>query len=125
MVPADFPWRLPVVLIKPPFPIPTPRAYKHWRDSQELPGVSYAPQQCPWGAMVNSLERPVFAKHRLLPALKQWLLAQEGVQAALMSGSGSTMFAITTTDDQAAAVAEKARAWCGPTAWITATHIGG
>lgn len=120
--PADFSWKLPLVLIKPNFPIPTPWAYKRWKDSEELPGVLYAPQLCPWGEMVNGLERPVFEKHRLLPSLKSWLLAQPGVQAALMSGSGSTMFAITRTGAQAAAVAEAARRWCGPTAWVQATE---
>jgi hypothetical protein len=32
------------------------------------------------------------------------------------------MFAITDTDAQAAALAEKARAWCGETSWTLATH---
>jgi 4-diphosphocytidyl-2-C-methyl-D-erythritol kinase len=72
--------------------------------------------------MVNHLERPVFEKYRLLPALKSWLLAQGEVRTALMSGSGSTMFAITGTEIQAQALAEKARAYCGETAWICATH---
>lgn len=120
--PAPFPHRLPVVLIKPPFPIPTPWAYKHWSSSKEIPGVLYAPQLCEWGAMVNDLERPVFQKYLLLPALKNWLLGHGEVRAALMSGSGSTMFAITETDGQAAAIAEKARAWCGETSWTLATR---
>lgn len=123
---ADFPWQLPLVLIKPAFPIPTPWAYKRWAQSQELPGVLYAPQLCPWGAMVNSLERPVFEKYRLLPALKGWLLDHSSVRAALMSGSGSTMFAITESDVEAAALAEEARQWCGDTAWVEATRtLGG
>ena len=71
--------------------------------------------------MVNHLERPVFEKYRLLPGLKSWLLAHSNVRAALMSGSGSTMFAITTTDVQAAALAEEARQFCGETAWVQAT----
>lgn len=120
--PAAFPWKLPLVLIKPAFPIPTPWAYKQWQNSKELRGVLYAPQLCAWGSMVNGLERPVFAKYRLLPALKTWLLEQTGVQAALMSGSGSTMLAITETHAQAAAIAEKARIWCGETAWVQATE---
>jgi 4-diphosphocytidyl-2-C-methyl-D-erythritol kinase len=120
--PAAFPHRLPLVLIKPPFPIPTPWAYKQWAGSKEIPGVLYAPQLCEWGAMVNDLERPVFQKYLLLPALKNWLLEHGEVRAALMSGSGSTMFAITDTDAQAAALAEKARAWCGETSWTLATH---
>lgn len=122
VTPVDFPWKLPLVLIKPAFPIPTPWAYKNWSTSTELPGVLYAPQICPWGDMVNALERPVFEKHRLLPALKTWLLDHASVRAALMSGSGSTMFAITHTDAEAAALAEEARRWCGDTAWVQATQ---
>ncbi|MCB1275750.1 4-(cytidine 5'-diphospho)-2-C-methyl-D-erythritol kinase [Prosthecobacter sp.] len=122
---ADFPWQLPLVLIKPPFPIPTPWAYKRWAASKEMPGVLYAPQLCPWGAMVNDLERPVFEKFLLLPSMKTWLLEHGEVQAALMSGSGSTMFAITQTPVQAAELAEKAREWCGETAWIQPTQTAG
>lgn len=122
VVPVEFPWRLPLVLIKPPFPIPTPWAYKKWSTSKELSGVSYAPQLCPWGEMVNHLERPVFQKHLLLPTLKNWLLDHGSVRAALMSGSGSTLFAITGTDIEAAALAEEARHYCGDTSWVQATH---
>lgn len=118
---VDFPWQLPLVLIKPPFPIPTPWAYKNWADSKEIPSVLYAPQLCPWGAMSNDLERPVFQKYMLLPTLKTWLLEQSEVHAALMSGSGSTMFAITETPAQAAELAVKAREWCGETSWVQST----
>jgi 4-diphosphocytidyl-2-C-methyl-D-erythritol kinase len=118
VTPVPFPHRLPVVLIKPPFPIPTPWAYQRWASSREIPGVLYAPQRCPWGSMVNDLERPVFEKHLMLPALKKWLLSQGEVRAALMSGSGSTMLAITQSMVHAAELAEKARAWCGETSWI-------
>jgi len=122
VTPVDFPWSLPLVLIKPPFPIPTPWAYKKWMDSHELPGVLYTPQPCPWGAMANSLERPVFEKYRLLPALKTWFLGHGQVRAALMSGSGSTMFAVTETNSDAATLAEEARVWCGDTSWVKATN---
>jgi len=121
VTPAEFPWHLPLVLIKPPFPIPTPWAYKRWADSKEIPGILYASQLCPWGAMVNDLERPVFEKFILLPTMKSWLLEQGEVRAALMSGSGSTMFAITHTPAQAADLATKAREWCGETSWVQAT----
>ncbi len=121
---VDFPWQLPLVLIKPAFPIPTPWAYKRWADSKEIPGVLYSPQLCSWGAMSNDLERPVFEKHLLLPTLKTWLLEQGEVHAALMSGSGSTMFAITETPAQAMELAAKAQEWCGETAWVQATRTG-
>ena len=48
----------------------------------------------------NSLEEPVFQKYVILTVLKQFLL-DEGALVALMSGSGSTTFAIT--EDRAAA----------------------
>ena len=75
--------------------------------------------------MVNDLERPVFEKFILLPTMKNWLLEHSEVRAALMSGSGSTMFAITDTPAQAAEMAEKAREWCGATAWVQATTTAG
>lgn len=124
VTPVEFPWQLPLVLIKPPFPIPTPWAYKHWAGSKERPGVVYAPQLCPWGEMVNDLERPVFEKYLLLPSLKMWLLEQGEVRAALMSGSGSTMFAVTETPAEAAALAARAREFVGDTAWIQTTATG-
>jgi 4-diphosphocytidyl-2-C-methyl-D-erythritol kinase len=121
VVPVASPGPITMVLIKPPFPIPTPWAYKRWAASNELPGILYAPQLCEWGTMVNDLERPVFEKFLLLPTLKMWLLEQGEVRAALMSGSGSTMFAITDNASQAAGLVEKARSWCGETSWVQCT----
>lgn len=122
VTPIPFPWELPLVLIKPPFPIPTPWAYQRWASSRELHGIPYAPQICPWGQMLNDLERPVFEKHLLLPALKTQLLGSSHTLAALMSGSGSTMFAITRTAVAAENLAAQAREWCGDTALVHVTH---
>lgn len=85
---------LPLLLVKPAFPIPTPWAYSRWRDSRELPGVRYSPQVFAWGELVNDLERPVFEKYVVLAEMKNWLLAQPEVAGALLSGSGSTMIAL-------------------------------
>lgn len=120
--PVSFPWRLPLVLIKPTFPIPTPWAYQKWATSKELPGVLYAPQVCPWGEMVNDLERPVFEKYMLLPTLKMKLLDQPDVIAALMSGSGSTLFAITRTAAACESLAAIATEWCGAETFVKITH---
>ena len=120
--PIAFPWRLPVVLIKPPFPIPTPWAYQKWATSKELAGVLYAPQVCPWGEMVNHLERPVFEKYTLLPTLKMRLLDQPDAIGALMSGSGSTMFAITRTAAACESIAALATEWCGPESFVRITN---
>ncbi|MFZ4594561.1 MAG: 4-(cytidine 5'-diphospho)-2-C-methyl-D-erythritol kinase [Verrucomicrobiaceae bacterium] len=124
VTPIDFPHELTLVLIKPAFGIPTPWAYKNWASSQELVSVLYAPQLSPWGEMVNDLERPVFAKYLLLPALKRWLLDQAETLAALMSGSGATMFAVVPNAEAGTQLANRAQAWAGESAWVrTATTL--
>lgn len=105
--PVPSPASLPLLLIKPAFGVPTPWAYARWRGSHELPGVPYAPQAFPWGTLVNDLERPVFEKYLFLPVLKRWLLAQPETAGALMSGSGSTSFAVLR--DEAGGPALEAR----------------
>lgn len=80
---------LQLLLIKPPFPVSTADAYKGWTSNVQpveslLRGIS----------LRNDLEEPVFKKHLLLPVMKSWLLAQPEVEAALMTGSGSTLFAV-------------------------------
>lgn len=94
----EFTWRPELLLVKPAFGVATPGAYKRWRDSREVPGFPYAPQPVPGGELVNDLERPVFEKYPVLGVLKNRLLACEGVSAALMSGSGSTVFAVLNGD---------------------------
>jgi 4-diphosphocytidyl-2-C-methyl-D-erythritol kinase len=115
-----FPHALPLLLIKPPFGVPTPWAYRQWKDSREIPGVPYAEQRTSWGVLQNDLERPVFEKYLFLAALKTWLLARPEVTAALMSGSGSTVFAVlrennSHTDLTAAVTREFGEdLWCCP-----------
>ena len=67
--------------------------------------------------MVNDLERPVFGKHLFLAEVKVWLQARPEVQAALMSGSGSTMIAVLEETGSAEALAEAARRELDPTLW--------
>ena len=107
--PVAFAPVIPLLLLKPPFPVPTPWAYKHWAESRELPGVLYAPQKFAWGEMVNDLERPVFEKYLLLAELKMWLLGRTEVVGALLSGSGSTTIAILRERDDAHSIAARAR----------------
>jgi 4-diphosphocytidyl-2-C-methyl-D-erythritol kinase len=112
-----------LLLIKPPFPVPTPWAYQHWLDSTELPDVEYAPQRLAWGDLVNGLERPVFEKYLLLPALKSWLLQQPEVAGALMSGSGSTSFATVHGSASIDELERRARAQFGDELWYCQTEI--
>jgi 4-diphosphocytidyl-2-C-methyl-D-erythritol kinase len=116
--PVDFPWRLPLVLVKPPFGVSTPWAYGRWKESKELPGVLYGQQLCEWGTLMNDLERPVFEKWTMLPALKTWMLVQPETRAALMSGSGSAVFAVAHSGAAAAALAARAKTFCGQTTWV-------
>src|SRR5215469_13297955 len=90
--------RLPLLLVKPGFGVPTQWAYSRWRDSSEISGVSYRPKALDGLRFVNDLERPVFEKFLFLPQLKMWLLKQPEVGTALMSGSGSTVFAVIRGD---------------------------
>lgn len=103
------PSSLPLLLLKPPFGVPTPWAYSRWKDSRELPDVLYAPQQFGGLTFVNDLERPVFAKHLFLARMKIWLLAQAEVGAALLSGSGSTLLAVITDAGAAEKLATRAK----------------
>lgn len=111
------PPRLPVLLLKPAFNVPTPDAYGRWQKSQEIPGIPYSEQTDRGVIFINDLERPVFEKHRFLGEVKYWLLGREETTAALMSGSGSTIFAVLKNAQDADAVAAAARRELDPGLW--------
>ncbi len=115
--PIPSPPALPVVLLKPSFSVPTPDAYKRWKQSIEMLGISYSPQMVDGVEFVNDLEKPVFEKHRFLAEMKEWLLARHETRAALMSGSGSTVFAVLKNLEDAEAVMAAARAELDPGLW--------
>jgi len=106
---VSFPAVLPLLLIKPDFGVPTPWAYSRWKDSREIPNVPYGPQEFPWGTLVNDMERPVFEKFIFLAVLKRWLLRQSETAGALMSGSGSTTFAVLKDAVDGPALEERVR----------------
>jgi len=86
--------KLSILLCKPAFLVSSAWAYSRWQGSKEIPGISYQSQNFDGQTLLNDLERPVFEKFVLLAQLKAWLLKQVEVRAALMSGSGSTVFAV-------------------------------
>lgn len=114
-------WSSPMVLIKPQFGVSTPTAYKALTCSKRFKSVNYGAQKADGITFINELERPVFAKFPILGIMKMWLLQQEGVRVALMSGSGSSLFALTETPEQAQAIAALARAEFGESLF---THCG-
>jgi len=115
--PVPFKPSLPLLLLKPEFGIPTEEAYKNWQDSREIPGILYSPQHFHWGTLENSLERPAFEKYIVLAEMKMWLLAQPEVAGALMSGSGSSMFAVLREIRGAEALADRVRSQFGESTW--------
>jgi 4-diphosphocytidyl-2-C-methyl-D-erythritol kinase len=115
--PADSPAPLRVLLLKPAFNVPTADAYSRWSTSRDLPGLDPAPQLIDGLSLVNDLERPVFEKHRFLAELKQWLLDRQETRAALLCGSGSTVFAVLDDSADAEALAKAARHELDPGLW--------
>jgi 4-diphosphocytidyl-2-C-methyl-D-erythritol kinase len=107
----------PIILFKPAFSVSTPDAYRHCLDAEPLPGIPYGPQKYGGITLVNDLEKPVFAKHRYLAELKDWLLKRRDTRAALMSGSGSTMFAILHPKANPEALVETAHRYFDENLW--------
>ena len=109
--------KLSLLLLKPEFRVSTAWAYSHWRDSLEIPGVSYAAQEFAGQIFLNDLECPVFHKFIFLAQLKMWLLKQREVGATLMSGSGSTIFAVLRASADADLLARRAKSELDPELW--------
>lgn len=117
------------LLIHPGFGISTPWAYKSLaRFPEALNGQAGRGRKL--AAMLrksdlktaatefyNSLEAPAFEKFPVLKMYKQFLTAN-GAVAALMSGSGSTTFAVCEDMAQAQALAEKFKGKFGPNCWM-------
>src|SRR5438477_2663451 len=120
VTPTELPERLSLLLLKPDFTVPTTWAYSRWHDSREIPGVTYAAQEFLGQTFVNDLERPVFEKFIFLAQLKMWLLRQPEVGVVLMSGSGSTIFAVLRNKQDAEAIAERVRDQLDPELWTCA-----
>jgi len=108
---------LPLLLLKPTFSVPTPDAYRRWSESKPINGIDYASQSLDGIELVNELERPVFEKHRFLAELKQWLLERPETTAAMLCGSGSTVFAVLNDGADAEKLANSARKALDPTLW--------
>lgn len=111
---------LDLLLLKPPFPVPTAWAYAAYADGKFCPAEWTAPQLHDGIEIFNDLERAVFHKYLLLPVVKQWLLEHSLVAAAGMSGSGSCMFAVLRDPRGADQLAAEAKCEFGQTLW-TAT----
>ena len=71
----------------------------------------------------NSLEAPALEKYPLL-SLFQEFFRENGAAATLMSGSGSTTFAIAQNLTAAEGLAQKFKTKFGETYWLAVVPIG-
>ena len=122
------------LLIHPGFGISTPWAYKNLaRFPEALNGKAGRAKELAKklqaenlagaaGTFYNSLEAPALEKFPIL-ALFQEFLRANGALAALMSGSGSTTFAIAENVSAAESLAEKFKSKFGPNCWIAVVSI--
>lgn len=94
-------WSSPIILIKPNFSVSTPDAYKRWATSTPLKNIPYAAKEYKGITFFNDLERPVFEKFIILAQLKHFLHKQPEVKVAMLSGSGSALFALCSTHEEA------------------------
>ncbi len=118
----EFPHDRWVVLIKPEFGVSTVAAYSAYK---ALPAEQKRGQikKTEWGLLRNDLEQPVFQKYLLLPEIKSWLEQQEETEVALMSGSGSTMFAVVKSADDGEQVSDRFSLFFGFKFWVRVCRL--
>jgi 4-diphosphocytidyl-2-C-methyl-D-erythritol kinase len=125
---------LGLLLLKPGFGVSTAWAYTHLGNHPEALNGEAGRAQRLIDALgrndlegakpdfYNSLEAPVLAKHPLLK-IYQDFLRENGAIIALMSGSGSTTFAITESLAGATALEQQFHARFGDSVWTSATQL--
>jgi len=115
--PRAFPNDRWIVLIKPEFGVSTAAAYSAYK---ALPAEQKRGQakKTAWGMLRNDLETPVFHKYLLLPEIKSWLEQQPETELAMMSGSGSTMFAVVKSASDGEQVGNRFSLFFGPKFWV-------
>jgi 4-diphosphocytidyl-2-C-methyl-D-erythritol kinase len=121
-------------LVHPGFGISTPWSYQNLarfpKDRNGTPGraekLAAALQANDWDAIranaYNSLEAPAFDKFPVLQLYKEFL-RENGALVSLMSGSGSTTFAIAENLAAADALAEKFKSQFGTNGWMATVTI--
>jgi 4-diphosphocytidyl-2-C-methyl-D-erythritol kinase len=122
------------LLIHPGFGISTPWAYQQLARfpsalkgtrgrARALVGLLQTSGLAQAGArFYNSLEAPALEKFPIL-ALFQEFFREHGAAATLMSGSGSTTFAVVTGPDAAQTLAEKFKSKFGAENWMAVARI--
>jgi len=116
----DFPEDRWLCLAKPGFAVPTAWAYTtHTKLPEQLKRGE--PAETVWGSLRNDLEPAVFTKYLLLAEIKRWFQQQAETEITLMSGSGSTTFAVTGSSASANSLRVRFAAEFGENFW---TFVG-
>ena len=118
--PRKFPDSLWVCLFKPGFSVSTAAAYSAYDKLQEKRGQAVS---TPWGVFRNDLEPAVFLKFPILAVIKEWLAKRPESICALMSGSGSTVFALTETQEAGYSVCQRFSGEFGDAFWTTVCQL--
>ena len=117
-----------LLLVNPGFGVSTPWAYKQLGGNSATlngePGRAQAlAEALRQGTLAdaadlfcNSLETPVFAKHPVLPVICDYFRENAAI-VALMSGSGATIFALTSSRAEAEALRAKYHGYFGEAGW--------
>jgi len=121
--PVEWTEDVDIVLLNPGFGISTPETFKTyaalpelnkpgteggWQSSYHSPGKGEATFR-----LRNDLESAVFAKHFWMEEAKAWLRKQDESLDALMSGSGATLFALTSGEDASISLERKMKKYFG------------
>lgn len=117
-----------LLLVKPPFPVPTAWAYGEYAGLRESGLIPVSQRERFLGdiPVVNDLEGPVFRKYLLLPVLREAMEKAAGVECAFMTGSGSTMVASFQPCTPGECIRELREALTeafGPTLWMSETSF--
>ena len=109
------------LLVHPGFGVSTPWAYKTYAASPR-PGETGRT----FGDLTlrNDLEPPAFGKYPWLPTVKAWFRKQGEVRDALMSGSGSSVFALTDSAESTEKLRDRFLAEFGETLFAVPFEIG-
>ncbi len=118
--PLALPEKFRGLLIHPGFGVSTPWAYKTYAQN---PAPGEVGRTFGGITLRNDLEPPAFSKYPWLPTVKGWFQKQPEVLDALMSGSGSSVFALTGSADATEKLKARFLAEFGKTLFATAFEV--
>ena len=125
---VHLPW---AVLIHPGFASPTASAYSAYAKNPvagtEGPALFLTTKDGSELKIIprNDLENAVESKFLWIESTRRWMETQKSVLASRMSGSGSTVFGLFPTQEDAEKTADHGRKFFGSSAWIQVARLLG